>query len=39
LSELHCKENERIELIHGAIRLFREVDMNNNGIMEWEEFV
>ena len=39
LSELQHQENERFELIQGAIRLFEEIDINNDGIMEWEEFV
>ncbi len=39
LSELQHQENEKFELIQGSIRLFEEIDINNDGIMEWEEFV
>lgn len=39
VTEVHHKENEKLELIQGAIRLFKEVDINNDGTMEWEEFV
>ncbi len=39
VQELHHKESEKLELIQGAIRLFKEVDINNDGTMEWEEFV
>ena len=39
LNELHHRESEKLEIIQATIRLFKEIDINNDGIMEWEEFV
>ena len=30
---------EKLEMIHGLIRLFKQVDVNGDGAMEWSEFV
>ena len=32
-------DDEKYELIHGAYMLFREVDINGDGQMEWGEFM
>ena len=39
LAEVPCEENERIELINGAINIFKDVDINGDGNMSWNEFV
>lgn len=39
LQEVPHQSVEKIELIQGAVKLFKEVDINNDGTMEWEEFV
>ena len=30
---------EKLEMIHGLIRLFKQVDVNGDQQMEWSEFV
>lgn len=32
-------DEEQIELINAAIQLFRDVDINSDGNMEWDEFI
>ena len=39
LSEVPCEENEKIELVNGAINIFQDVDINGDGNMSWNEFV
>lgn len=39
LAEVPCEENEKIELINGAINIFSDVDINGDGNMSWNEFV
>ena len=31
-------QDEKYRLIHGLIRLFRDIDINGDGRMEWSEF-
>ena len=30
--------SEETDLVHGLCHLFREIDINGNGYMEWDEF-
>ena len=39
LTEVTCDEDEKLELINGAIKIFSDVDINGDGIMSWNEFV
>lgn len=39
LTEVPCDEDEKLELINGAIKIFSDVDINGDGIMSWNEFV
>ena len=39
LAEVPCDEDERIELINGAIKIFSDVDINGDGNMSWNEFI
>lgn len=39
LSEVPCDEEEKVELINGAIKIFSDVDINGDGNMSWNEFV
>ena len=37
--EVPSLKDEKLEMIHGLIRLFKQVDINGDGQMEWSEFV
>ena len=37
--EVPSLKDEKLEMIHGLIRLFKQVDINGDGRMEWSEFV
>ena len=39
LDSIDCSEEEKYELIHGALKLFSEIDINGDHHMEWEEFM
>ena len=39
LSEVPTNEGERLELIHGLIKLFNQVDINGDMLMQWSEFI
>ena len=39
LTEVPCEEEEKIELINGAIKIFSDVDINGDGNMSWNEFI
>ena len=39
LSEVPTNEGERLELIHGLIKLFSQVDINGDLLMQWSEFI
>ena len=39
LREVPIKDDERLELIHGLIKLFHQVDINGDQIMQWTEFI
>ena len=39
LAEVPCEEEEKIELINGAIKIFSDVDINGDGNMSWNEFL
>ena len=38
-SEVQCSEEEKLELLFGAINMFADVDINGDGNMSWVEFV
>ena len=38
-AEVACEPEERMELIYGAIKIFKDVDINGDGNMSWNEFV
>ena len=37
--EVPSVKAEKLEMIHGLIRLFKQVDVNGDQQMEWSEFV
>ena len=37
--EVPSLKEEKLEMIHGLIRLFKQVDINGDGKMQWSEFV
>lgn len=37
--EVPSVRSEKLEMIHGLIRLFKQVDVNGDEQMEWSEFV
>ena len=39
MDSVQCSEEEKYELIHGALKLFAEVDINGDHHMEWDEFM
>ena len=39
LTEVPCSKEEKLELIHGLIKLFQQVDINGDQSMQWSEFV
>ena len=39
LTEVPANKEERMELIHGLIKLFQQVDINGDESMQWSEFV
>lgn len=39
IKHVPCEEHEQVDLINGAINLFRDVDLNSDGCMEWDEFI
>ncbi len=39
LDQIHCKEEEKYELLYGAMKLFSEIDINGDQSMEWSEFM
>ena len=39
LQEVPTGEGERLELIHGLIKLFNQVDINGDLLMQWTEFI
>lgn len=39
LGAIDCPEDEKYELLHGAIKLFSEIDINGDQSMEWSEFM
>ena len=39
MDTIKCKEEERYDLLHGAIKLFSEIDINGDGNMEWSELM
>jgi len=39
IESIACTPEERYELIHGAYKLFAEVDINDDKHMEWAEFM
>jgi Ca2+-binding EF-hand superfamily protein len=38
-NEIHCAEEEKLELLYGSINMFSDVDINGDGNMSWNEFV
>lgn len=39
VDSINCSEQEKYELVHGALKLFAEVDINGDHHMEWDEFM
>ena len=39
LESINCTEQEKYELMHGAFKLFAEIDINGDHHMEWDEFM
>ena len=40
MSRIHTlNDDEKYELIYGCYKLFVEIDVNGNGLMEWGEFL
>ena len=39
MESINCNDEEKYELIHGALKLFSEVDINDDKHMEWAEFM
>ena len=39
IDSIDCTEQEKYELIHGALKLFSEIDINGDAHMEWSEFM
>ena len=39
IDSIECTEEEKYELVHGALKLFSEIDINGDAHMEWSEFM
>ena len=39
LENVPCTADEQVDMVNSAIQLFRDVDVNGDGRMEWEEFI
>ena len=40
IDSIECEnEEEKYELVHGALKLFSEIDINGDAHMEWSEFM
>ena len=39
LDSIECQVDQKYELLHGALKLFSEIDINGDQSMEWEEFM
>ncbi|CDW71705.1 UNKNOWN [Stylonychia lemnae] len=39
LDSIECSEEEKYELVHGALKLFSDIDINGDAHMEWSEFM
>ena len=40
MDSIECsQEDEKYELLHGALKLFSEIDINGDQSMEWSEFM
>ncbi len=39
IESIDCSEEEKYELVHGALKLFSEIDINGDAHMEWSEFM
>jgi len=37
--EVPSLKEEKLEMIQGLIRLFKQVDINGDALMQWSEFV
>jgi Ca2+-binding EF-hand superfamily protein len=38
MQSILCMKDEEVDLIFGIIKLFKDIDINGDGTMEWEEF-
>ena len=38
ISSIYHPPEERIDLVYGLVRLFKDIDINGDGTMEWGEF-
>lgn len=39
MDSIDCTDQEKYEIVHGALKLFSEVDINGDLHMEWDEFM
>jgi hypothetical protein len=39
IESIDCSDEEKYELVHGALKLFAEIDINGDCHMEWSEFM
>jgi len=39
IDSIECSDDEKYELVHGALKLFSEIDINGDAHMEWSEFM
>ena len=39
IDQVQCSEEEKYELLYGALKLFSEIDINGDKQMEWSEFM
>lgn len=38
MNSIHCRKEEEVDLVFGLVKLFKDIDINGDGTMEWEEF-
>jgi len=39
LDAVECRDDDKYELLYGALKLFAEIDINGDQSMEWSEFM
>lgn len=38
MNSIYCRKEEEVDLVFGLVKLFKDIDINGDGTMEWEEF-